>query len=150
MRFAKHIVLSVAISLVSIAALHAIAGPFIKGCLPSPSDAYASDWTSIFVIDHIRTSGKWPTGWADLRDEYDRLADPNHYAWTFEVLQQRVWFDWDATLEIVRDAEPPLEVFRLTSGRKISYNGDPNLLIRDYLRTGDDPWRVDPPIWYGE
>ena len=44
-----------------------------------------------------------------------------------------------------------LEPYRYTSlnslvERRISYNGDPNPLIRDYLRTGDDPFRVDPPI----
>ena len=48
--------------------------PFLKRSFPSPSDAYATDWMSIFVIDHIRTTGSWPTGWHDLRDEYDRLA----------------------------------------------------------------------------
>lgn len=33
--------------------------------LASFSDAYASDWTSTFVIDHLRTSGDWPRGWDD-------------------------------------------------------------------------------------
>ena len=79
-------------------------------------DAYASDWTSIFVIDHMRTSGEWPRGWEDLRDEYDRLAPASHYAWTFDELQTRVWVDWNADPDVVRDADPPLEIFRLTSG----------------------------------
>jgi len=114
--------------------------------LASFSDAYASDWTSIFVIDHLRTSGDWPKGWDDLRDEYDRLAPASHYAWTFDELQTRVWFDWDADPDEVRNAEPPQEIFRLTSGRRVSFNGEPSKLIREYLRTGEDPWRVDPPI----
>ena len=113
--------------------------PFLKRCFPSPSDAYATDWTSIFVIEHIRTTGKWPTAWDDLRDEYDRLAPQSHYAWTFEELQERVWFDFDADIHDVRDANPPRHIFELTSGRHLSYNGDPNELIRDFLRTGKDP-----------
>lgn len=112
-------------------------------------DAYASDWTSIFVIEHLRTSGAWPDGWSDLHDEYDRLANASHYAWTFDELQSRVWFDFDADMQEVREAEPPKTVFRLTSGRRVSFNGDPNLLIREYLRTGDDPHRIDPPIRSG-
>ena len=120
--------------------------PLLKRCFPSPSDAYATDWTSIFVIEHIRTTGIWPTGWHDLRDEYERLAPASHNAWTFDELQDRVWFDFGVDIDDVRNADPPLHIFELTSGRRISYNGDPNKLIRDYLRTGDDPWRVDPPI----
>jgi len=119
---------------------------FFLRSLASFSDAYASDWTSTFVIDHLRTSGDWPKGWDDLRDEYDRLAPASHYAWTFEELQTRVWFDWNADPNDVRNAEPPQEIFRLTSGRQVSFNGNPNELIREYLRTGEDPWRVDPPI----
>jgi hypothetical protein len=119
---------------------------FFLRSFTSFSDAYASDWTSIFVIDHLRTSGDWPKGWDDLRDEYDRLAPASHYAWTFEELQTLVWFDWNAEPDVVRTAEPPQEIFRLTSGRKVSFNGNPNELIREYLRTGEDPWRVDPPI----
>tara|TARA_R110002049_G_scaffold309173_1_gene517917 strand:+ start:1829 stop:2347 length:519 start_codon:yes stop_codon:yes gene_type:complete len=147
-RLAKPIIVTV-VGLALVIAMCGFAAPFIKRCFPSPSDAYATDWTSIFVIDHIRTTGNWPESWGDLRDEYDRLADASHYAWTFDQLQERVWFNWDTSIADVRDSEPPMQVFRLTSGRRISYNGDPNILICDYLRTGDDPWRVDPPIKRG-
>lgn len=143
-------VISTVVGLVLVIAMCGLASPWVKRWFPSPSDAYASDWTAIFVIDHIRTTGSWPEGWDDLRDEYERLADASHYAWTFDQLQERVWFKWDTNIAEVRDSEPPMQVFRLTSGHQISYNGDPNVLIRDYLRTGDDPWRVDPPIKRGE
>lgn len=113
------------------------------------SDAYASDWTSTFVIDHIRTSGVWPKGWDDLRDEYDRLATPSHYAWTFDELQSRVWLDFDADIDEVRSSDPPKTVFRLMSGKQISFNGDPNVLIREYLRTGNDPHRIESRIGRG-
>ncbi len=145
MRLAK-LLITVGAALALVVILSAYSLPFLKRCFPSPSDAYATDWTSVFVIDHIRTTGKWPTGWHDLRDEFDHLAPASHYAWTFDELQDRVWFDFDADIDAVRSADSPVHIFELTSGRYLSYNGDPNLLIREYLRTGDDPWRVDPPI----
>ena len=145
MRSAKPIVACIALVALAIATFVYLL-PFAVLCFPSPKDAYATDWTSIFVIDHIRTTGEWPTGWNDLHDEFDTLAPASHYAWTFDELQELVWFDFSANIDRVRDSDPPVHVFHLTSGRKLSYNGDPNVLIRDYLQTGDDPWRVDPPI----
>ena len=112
-------------------------------------DAYASDWTVVFVTDHIHTTGEWPKGWDDLKDEYDRMAPASHYAWTFDELQERVWLDWDADLDSVRSADPPQTIFRLTSGREASFNGDPNDLIRNFLRTGEAPWMKDLPIETG-
>lgn len=115
----------------------AIAVMSLKSLADLPSDAYASDWTAIFVIEHLKASdNKWPAGWDDLQDEFDRMAEPTHYAWTFRELQERVDLRFDVTAEEVRNADPPLIVFRLTSGRTISYDGDPNVLIRGYLRTG--------------
>ena len=109
----------------------------VNNVVKLPPDVYASDWTAIFVIEHLRSSGNsWPTKWSDLKDEFDRMAKPSHYAWTFSELQKRVNLRFDVTAEMVRDAEPQLEVFRLTSGRTVSYDGDPNDLIRHYLRTG--------------
>ncbi len=145
MRYGKAVILVSTLAAL-VAGFRIYALPSLKRALPSPSDAYASDWTAIFVIEHIRTTGKWPTGWQDLRDEFERLAPESHYAWTFDELQDRVWFDFDAAINDVRAASPPRHIFALTSGRRISFNGDPNTLIRDYLRTGDDPNRVDPPI----
>lgn len=139
----KLVITLAAVTLLSIPCIYTVN---VLRSLASFSDAYASDWTATFVIEHLRTSGDWPGGWDDLRDEYDRLAPASHYAWTFDELQTRVWFDWDADPEAVRDADPPKEIFRLTSGRQVSFNGDPNELIRNYLRTGEDPHRVDPPI----
>lgn len=97
-------------------------------------DAYASDWTTEFVIAHLRENeNRWPTEWDDLKDEFDTLAEPGHYAWTFAELQERVWLDWDANPRQIAISDPPLTVFRLTSGRQASYGGDPNERIRDYL-----------------
>lgn len=109
----------------------------LKSLVGVPSDAYASDYTAIFVIEHLKSSNNlWPASWEDLRDEFDRIEEPTHYAWTFKELQERVDFRFDVTADQVRDSDSPLVVFRLASGRHVSYGGDPNLLIRQYLRTG--------------
>jgi hypothetical protein len=101
-----------------------------------PQDAYASDWTAIFIIEHLKaTEGTWPRNWADLQDEFDRMAEPSHYAWSFDELQQRVNVQFHLTSQQVRDADPPVEAIRLTSGRHVSYDGDPNVNVREYLRT---------------
>ena len=97
-------------------------------------DAYASDWMAVFVIEHLKsTDGQWPRSWEDLRDEYDTMAEPSHYAWTFAELQDRVVFDWNANVDQVAIADPPLDVFQLTSGQEVSFGGNPDVLIRDYL-----------------
>ena len=110
----------------------------LKALAGLPSDAYASDWMAIFVVEHLKSSDDvWPTGWDELRDEYDRMAEPTHYAWTFTELTERVDFRFDVSSDTVRESDPPLVVFRLSSGRIVSYDGDPNLTIRHYLRTGE-------------
>jgi hypothetical protein len=106
----------------------------LLGSLAQFPDAYASDWTAIFVIEHLKsTDGEWPRSWDDLRDEYDTMAEPSHYAWSFTELQERVVFDWTADVDQVANADPPIGVFRLASGKHVSFDGDPNVLIRDYL-----------------
>ncbi|TWT76173.1 hypothetical protein [Neorhodopirellula pilleata] len=109
---------------------------FAEEVVGIPREAYASDWTAIFIIDHLRTSGDWPTGWHDLRDEYDRLAVPQHYAWTFDELQTLIDVNWDSSIDAIRESEVPLDNVQLTSGRQVSYNGDPDVLIHDAVRTG--------------
>ncbi|TWT55147.1 hypothetical protein Pla22_28010 [Rubripirellula amarantea] len=133
----------VAIGILSLPCLYVF---FTLRSLSSFPYAYASDWTVVFITDHVRTSGKWPTGWGDLEDEYHRMAPASHYALTFDELKKRVWLDWNVDLDTVRDADPPKRIFRLTSGRRVSFNGDPNELIRDFLRTGEAPWMESLPI----
>ncbi|TWU44693.1 hypothetical protein Poly51_59620 [Rubripirellula tenax] len=115
---------------------------FAKQVIGIPREAYASDWTAVFIIDHLRTSGTWPTGWHDLRDEYDRLAVPQHYAWTFDELQTLIDVNWDSSIDAIRESDVPLDNVQLTSGRQVSYNGDPDMLIHDYVHTGNDPHQI--------
>ena len=119
---------------------------FAKTVLDIPREAYASDWTAVLIIDHIRSSGEWPTGWHDLRDEHDRLAVPEHYAWTFQELQSLVEVDWNVRISDIQDASKPMDHVRLTSGRQVSYAGDPDKLIYDYLQTGEDPNQIQEQI----
>ena len=112
---------------------------FAKQAIGIPREAYASDWTAKFIIEHIRATGDWPTGWNDLRDEYDRLAAPEHYAWTFEQLQLLIKVDWNVSIADIRDSAAPLDHVRLTSGRQVDYNGDPDKLIYDYVQTVKAP-----------
>ena len=115
---------------------------FAQTAIGVPREAYASDWTAVFIIEHLRTSETWPTGWLDLQDEFDQLAVPSHYAWTFNKLQTLIDVDWDASVSEIRDSETPPQHVRLTSGRSVSFNGDPNALIYDYITTGNDPNRI--------
>lgn len=119
---------------------------FAKQVIGIPREAYASDWTAAFIIEHIRTTGEWPTGWDDLRDEYDRLAVPEHYAWTFAELQSLINVDWDVSIADIKNSEVPLNHIRLTSGRQVSYAGDPDKLIYDYVQTGEDPNQIQERI----
>ena len=115
---------------------------FANQVIGIPREAYASDWTAVFIIEHIRTTGTWPTGWHDLRDEYDRLAVPEHYAWTFDELHTLINVNWDVSVDEIRDCAMPMNNVQLTSGRQVSYNGDPDALIYDYLRSGEDPHQI--------
>ncbi|KAA5536077.1 hypothetical protein FYK55_28190 [Roseiconus nitratireducens] len=115
---------------------------FAKEVIGVPREAYASDWTAAFIIDHIRTSGAWPTGWDDLHDEYDRLAVPQHYAWTFDELQTLIDVNWDSSIDAIRESDVPHDNVQLTSGRQVSYNGDPDVLIHDFVHTGSDPHQI--------
>ena len=111
-----------------------------------PREAYASDWTAAFIIEHVRTTGAWPNGWQDLRDDYDRLAVPEFYAWTFEELQNLIDVNWNMTVDEIRDSSKPIDAIRLRSGHDVSYSGDPDELIFDYIHTGNDPHQIHQRI----
>jgi hypothetical protein len=104
-------------------------------------NAYAADWTAQFVIEHLKANNNnWPKSWEDLRDEFDTLANPQHYAWSWEELQSRVTVDWDADSAILaaadRTADPPFHVIRLTDDSNCCFvNGEPNRQVYNYLQT---------------
>lgn len=109
-------------------------------------NAYATDWASEFVVEHLKsTDNQWPCGWHDLRDEYERLAKPNHYPWRWEELQERITIDWDADPAALAKAapatSPPFHIIRLTDCSNSHWEGsEPNLKILRYLvGSGNSP-----------
>jgi hypothetical protein len=102
-------------------------------------NAYATDWASEFVVEHLKsTDNQWPRGWHDLRDEYDRLAEPNHYPWPWEELQERITIDWEADPVALAKADPsnspPFQAIWLTDGSNSHWEGsEPNLKVLRYL-----------------
>ncbi len=106
----------------------------ISSVVSHTRDAYASDWTSEFVIQHLKTSGNsWPTDWADLEDEY-AFFKSHDYAFSFLELQELVDVRWDTDASAVANSDPPMKVITLASGSGSHFEGDePNARIRDYL-----------------
>lgn len=104
-------------------------------------NAYAADWASEFVIEHLKSSGnRWPKGWHDLRDEFDRLNDVDSYPWSWQELQSLVVIDWQAEpaklARALSTAEPPFRVIRLSDGSATHFDGsEPNRKVFDYLQT---------------
>ena len=106
-------------------------------------NAYAADWSSEFVVQHLeKNDNQWPSGWDDLRDEFESMADSDHYPWTWEELKARIIIQWDANPEVLAKADgkrdPPFEVIEL-SNEPVSYfvGGEPNRKVFDYLQTTD-------------
>ena len=126
--------------LLSVLTAAAMAVYVLNELMVSPREAYASDWTAAFIIEHIRTSDVWPSKWEDLKDEYDRLAAPEHYAWTFQELQTLVSINWDTSVAAIQESATPPDNVQLTSGRNVSYNGDPDVLVYEFVHTGKIPY----------
>lgn len=71
-------------------------------------NAYALEWASVFVIEHMEANeNRWPTSWADLKDEYDSQVASGHTpAPTWQELQSRVEIDWDVDVDLLVTADP--------------------------------------------
>ena len=118
----------------------------IREAMSVPRQAYASDWTATFIIEHIRVTGEWPNGWDDLRDEYDRLAVPEHYAWSFDELTKLIDVEWNNSVDEIAKAKENQELITLTSGIRANFLGNPNERVRDFIHNGNDPYRVHSRI----
>jgi hypothetical protein len=108
-------------------------------------DAYAVDWVSAMVIEHMKTNdGQWPRSWDDLRGPYEKLAAPQGYPWSFEELKDRVAVDWDADPKVLKKVTPsghgpPFRVIWLRDGSSTAWEGaEPNSCVLEYLRTDKD------------
>ncbi len=98
-------------------------------------DAYASDWTTEFLLLHLKANdNQWPKSWEDLRDEHASRY-PSSCPFTLIEIQDRVELRFDIDTAKVVDSEPPTEFLRLKSGTGANFNGEPNERINQYLLT---------------
>lgn len=114
----------------------------VSSVLSEVKDTYAVNWASHFVIEHLSTNNnRWPTSWADLRDEYDNAVKRgNTPAVLWEELQDRVEIDWNPELTTSADTAEELDrkfrVIRLSDKSRTSEEVliEPNLKVLEYLR----------------
>ncbi|QNN22392.1 hypothetical protein HED60_08930 [Planctomycetales bacterium ZRK34] len=105
------------------------------------NNAYAKWHVAALVIDHMKVNNDaWPTGWDDLRDDFDRRVTQSGQSWSFDTLRERVVIDWTvdpeklAHVEVIDDQQP-FNVIRARHGIDSSWEGaEPNRMILDYLR----------------
>ena len=98
-------------------------------------DAYASDWTAEFLLDHLKTNrNHWPRGWEELSDEH-AACYPNPCPFSLDEIRARVEMRFDVNADAISTSEPALIFLRLKSGSRANYGGDPNERIREYLAT---------------
>jgi len=103
------------------------------------NDAYAVEWTTTFIIEHMKANNnQGPRGWEDLKDEHDRLGSADNYPCPWEKLQTRVVVDWNADpVELAKAdirADPPFRVIRIVDGSKHQWKGmEPNRMNLEYL-----------------
>ena len=96
-------------------------------------DAYASDWSTDFLLLHLQANDyQWPKSWEDLRDEHASRY-PKPCPFTFKEIQDRVDLRFDIDTETIAQSEPPVVFFRLKSGISASYGGDPNERVKQYF-----------------
>jgi hypothetical protein len=106
----------------------------VHAVLTNLQEAYAVDWTSEFVIRHLRsTANTWPSDWSDLEDEFE--SETGHGdQFTFEELKELVNIRWDTDSATIAFSDPPIKVITLTSGSESHFVGsEPNERIRNYL-----------------
>ncbi len=102
-------------------------------------DAYASDWTTEFLILHLQSNdNSWPSSWEDLEDEH-KAQYPQPCPFTFTELRDRVELNFNLDTAEIANAKTPIAFFRLKSGSGANYGGDPNVRIRDYLTNQSKP-----------
>ena len=104
-------------------------------------DAYAVYWVAEMVIGHLdANNGKWPTGWDELHDDYQRCFNSvGGIPWRFEELSTRVGIDWAVNPSELKalangNGKSQVRVIWLTDGRQAYWEGqEPNRMILDYL-----------------
>lgn len=60
----------------------------------SQADRYAAMQVGMTIIDHLDATGRWPTGWDDLKPHFDARTDGSPNDTYFAEIQHRVRVDW--------------------------------------------------------
>lgn len=109
-------------------------------------DSYAVWWVSDMVIEHLRLNDDtWPTGWNDLRDDYETCVERSGQPWTFEELRNRVTIEFDANVSELKDRsrgreQPDFSVIWLSDGSDSHWTGhEPNTKLLQYFNETTPP-----------
>lgn len=100
------------------------------------SDAYMLEWVSIMVAEHIKSTGKLPANWTELKDEYEQLPNlVGEIAIPLAELQQNIDVVFSLNIEEVANRERhDLHYLRLKSGQGAGLsNPSPNGRIWDQV-----------------
>lgn len=104
-------------------------------------DSYAVWWVADLVVDYMEHhENRWPSGWDDLLEPYERLAEKSGRPWTFEELQERVDVDWDADPRELarapaRHGAAPFRAIWLKDGGEWYWGAhEPNDIVWSYLK----------------
>ena len=109
-------------------------------------NSYAVWWVADLVVDHMKANdGQWPSGWDDLRNDYQACVDRSGQPWSFAELSQQVIVDWQADPQQLLDDSngadtAEFKVITLSDGtEKYWQHREPNQIILDYLRSTKRP-----------
>jgi hypothetical protein len=109
------------------------------------SDAYAMWDTGLLLIDYMNThQNRWPSGWDDLKESWDRLQPVNSGGgehlkggMTLDQLRTRVALDWHVdTARVASTAESNNHfhaVWTVDGNTTLWSAGDANQMVWDYL-----------------
>jgi len=98
------------------------------------------EWVGSLMVRHLEENdGAWPSGWEDLRDDYDAQTSSGNAPWSFGELKDRTIVDWDADPSELVEAElrhdaPPFYVVTVRNGQYTHWGFDPNEMILECLQ----------------
>jgi hypothetical protein len=104
-------------------------------------NAYACSWVAQMVVEHMKgNSGRWPSSWDDLRDDYQTCVTRSGQPWSFAELSRRVDVDWQADPDhLLNDSKgvdhAGFRVITLSDGTAVHWEkSEPNQIVLEYLR----------------
>lgn len=72
---------------------------YVQTYLQSIENAYAKEWASIIVVEHLERERAWPKNWDELRVDYERVYErEGSVPFSFDRLQDEVSIDFEFRL----------------------------------------------------